>query len=272
MLAAAEDQTRPSQSSAHALQQASFYDEPDDAEWEISRPRTAPRLYRWMLKQKIRRSLRGLESLPPGATVLTVCGGSGMEADFLAQTGALVVSSDISLGAARRAKVRAECYGISIIPLVASADQLPFADHTIDLVYVHDGLHHTAAPEVVVHEMARVARLAVSITEPAQALLTEMAMRLGLSPDYAAAGNRIVRLAVDDVEKWLVCSGLTIHRSARYLMYYKWRPGRYMELLSSPVLYPLSRATLLLANLLIGRWGNKFVVTASYSECASTCE
>jgi ubiquinone/menaquinone biosynthesis C-methylase UbiE len=44
---------------------------------------------------------------------------------------------------------------------VADAERLPFPDRSIDVVYVHDGLHHLARPEAGLAEMTRVARLAV---------------------------------------------------------------------------------------------------------------
>ena len=55
---------------------------------------------------------------------------------------------------------------------MADAERLPFRDASVDLVYVHDGLYHLERPWSRSREMARVARRAVSITEPAEASLT----------------------------------------------------------------------------------------------------
>ncbi len=98
--------------------QAAFFDA-QPAAWETSRPHGAPALYRWLMEEKFRRSVDGLQSVLPGATVLTVCGGSGMDAEFLARAGARVIASDISLGAARRALERSRRHGVPITPIVS---------------------------------------------------------------------------------------------------------------------------------------------------------
>src|SRR5205823_4753550 len=114
--------------------QASFFDEqPED--WETRRPAGAPPLYEWLMGEKFRRSLRGLESMFPGATALTVCGGSGMDAEFLARAGARVIASDISIGATLRTRRRAELHGVDIVPIVADAERLPFRSASVDVVY-----------------------------------------------------------------------------------------------------------------------------------------
>src|SRR2546428_5805248 len=90
----------------HKREQAAFFDREDAAEFEVTRPHGTPALYAWLLAEKFRRSTIALRQLLPGATVLTVCAGSGMDAEYLAVAGARVISSDISLGAARRARQR----------------------------------------------------------------------------------------------------------------------------------------------------------------------
>jgi len=86
--------------------QASFFDEADP-EFEVSRPHGTPWLYRWLLAEKFRRSLEALPLPAEGLTAATMCGGSGMDAEFLARVGASVISTDISLGAAQRTRERA---------------------------------------------------------------------------------------------------------------------------------------------------------------------
>ena len=98
------------------------------------------------MTEKFRRSVKGVEDRLPGATLLTVCGGSGMDAEFLAQQGAVVIASDLSLGAAQRAVERGRRAGLPIEAVVADAEHLPFADRSVDIVYVHDGLHHLSDP------------------------------------------------------------------------------------------------------------------------------
>ena len=138
---------------------ATFFDEQVDHEFELERPSGSPQLYGWFLAEKFRRSVTDLSLQQLSA--LVVCGGSGMDGEFLARQCARVISSDISLGAAQRARERANRHGVDIDVVVADAELLPFPDRSIDLVYVHDGLHHLDRPLEGLGEMARVARQAV---------------------------------------------------------------------------------------------------------------
>ena len=182
---------RPAQSDGSAGQkdaQATFFDEADP-EFEVSRPHGTPWFYRWLLAEKFRRSVGALPRLVEGHTVAVICGGSGMDAEFLARAGAAVISTDISLGAAQRTRERADRYGFDVLPVVADAEALPFRDRSVDLLYVHDGLHHLDSPRAGIREMLRTSRLAISINEPARAGATMLAARVGLSEHYEEAGN-----------------------------------------------------------------------------------
>ncbi len=246
----------------HKHRQAAFFDREEAAEFEITRPHGAPGLYGWLLGEKFCRSVTGLRAILPGATVLTVCGGSGMDADFLAGAGARVISSDISLGAARRARERARRFGLTVTPIVADVEHLPFADRAVDLVYVHDGLHHLEQPATGLAEMARVAARAVSVTEPARALVTALAVRLGLALEREEAGNRVARVTLEEMAAVLETQGFQVVHGDRYAMYYQHEPGRVCAALSAPGVFALSRAAWRLSNRLAGRLGNKLTVQA----------
>lgn len=246
----------------HKRHQAEFYDRDVAEDFEITRPHGTPRLYRWLLAQKFARSIVGLQHLLPGGIALSVCGGSGMDAEFLAQAGATVISSDISLGAARRTAERARRYGLAILPVVADVEHLPFRDRSIDLVYVHDGLHHLERPLAGIGEMARVAARAVSVTEPARAAVTRLAVRAGLALEREDAGNRVARVTPAEVADALRTGGFRVVRAQRYAMYYRHVPGRLFTALSLPLLFPLTRSGWRVANRLVGRWGNKVTVQA----------
>jgi SAM-dependent methyltransferase len=241
--------------------QAEFFDA-EDAEYEIERPNGTPALHAWLLAEKFRRGTAAIEHLLPGATVLTVCGGSGMDAEMLARAGASVLASDISLGAVRRAGERARRHDVSLAPLVADVEKLPFADRSVDLVYVHDGLHHLEHPYRGLDEMARVARLGVSVNEPARAALTAAAVRLGLSIDREEAGNRVARLRPAEISGRLEARGLAVAVAERYGMYYSHRPGRPVRLFSRPLTLPLARAAVQGFNAVAGELGNKLTVQA----------
>jgi glycosyltransferase involved in cell wall biosynthesis/SAM-dependent methyltransferase/uncharacterized protein YbaR (Trm112 family) len=253
---------------AHKAAQAQHFDRDVAEQFEIERPHGTPRLYRFLLGEKFRRATEPLGPHLYGATALTVCGGSGMDAEYLSRAGATVVSSDLSLGAATRAKIRSERYGLGIKSIVADLEHLPYADHSVDLVAVHDGLHHLDDPYAGVSEMARVARRWVIITEPARASVTRLAIRLGLALEREDAGNRVVRMEPSEVAAYLEARGFVVLRAERYAMYYSHRPGTIFRLLSRPVVYSLVRAGWRAANAVLGRFGNKMVIVAERAQWA----
>jgi ubiquinone/menaquinone biosynthesis C-methylase UbiE/uncharacterized protein YbaR (Trm112 family) len=246
----------------HKMRQANYFDEAEAVEFEIERPHRAPALYEWLVEEKFRRSVAELRSSLPGATVLAVCGGSGMDAEFLARLQAKVIVSDISIGAIRRARERSQRYGLELVPLVADVEHLPFRADSVDVVYVHDGLHHLDKPERGLLEMARVARRAVSVNEPARAAITALAVRLGLARNHEEAGNRVARLTATEVESQLASQDFEVVHRARYGMYYRHKPGRFFRILSSPVLFPVVKTAFRSANAAFGQLGNKLTIQA----------
>jgi SAM-dependent methyltransferase len=259
-----------SSDAAHKGEQSRFFDRVELAEFEIERPAGTPRLYEFLLREKFRRAVEPLGSLAEWSA-LVVCGGSGMDAEFLARAGATVTSSDISLGAAKRTLERAMRHGVRITPIVADVEHLPFADQSFDLVYVHDGLHHLQDPFVGLGEMARVARRAVCITEPSQAAATAIAVGLGLALEREEAGNLVARILPERATAVLASSGFAVTRSRRYLMYYRHVPGRVMSSLSRPGAFACVVWSWRVADRLLGRLGNK-VVIVGWRRSRSTAE
>lgn len=247
---------------AYKRRQIEFFDG-EAAEFEISRPRRQPRLYGWLMAEKFRRSIRGVEARLAGATVLTVCGGSGMDAEFLARRGATVVASDLSLGAVRRAAERGRRSGLPIEVVVADAERLPFADRAFDVAYVHDGLHHLGDPLVGLAEMCRVARWGVLVTEPSRATVTRIAVRLGIALDQEDAGNRVERVSADQIAACMTEHGFVVSRVDRYAMYYRHEPGWAMRLFSRRRAFGAARAAIVGFNLVLGSVGNKLSVRAT---------
>jgi SAM-dependent methyltransferase len=243
----------------HKDQQAAFFDDADP-EFETTRPHGTPWLYGWLLGEKFRRSLDGLTDRP--TTAVTICGGSGMDAEFLASTGAAVISTDVSLGAAKRARERANRYGLAILSVVAEAEALPLADESVDLAYVHDGLHHLEGPLAGLDELSRVARRAVSVNEPARAAATRLAVHLGLSEETEEAGNRVERLDPASIVGALERNGLSVVRCERYAMVYRHEPGRAARFLSRRPLRPVVRLASNGFNAVLGGIGNKLTVQA----------
>lgn len=247
---------------AHKAAQAAHFERAAEAEFEIERPAGSPEFHGFLLTEKFRRSVEPFRGQLDGWTALTVCGGSGMDAEFLASAGASVISSDLSLGAAVRVCDRADRHGASITSIVADVEHLPFADRSVDLVYVHDGLHHLEDPSAGIAEMARVARRAVCISEPARAVATSIGVRLGLALDREEAGNRVARLQLGATTAALEATGFRIVRADRYAMYYHHVPGRLTSFLSRRPLLPMAVLGWRLANRIVGRFGNKLTIVA----------
>ena len=244
----------------HKHRQAGWFDRAVAEEFETSRPHGTPRAHRWLLASKLG---RGLERLPPlaGATVVDACCGSGMEAEFLALRGAKVLAVDISEGAARRARRRAERFGLDYLTVVGDVEHLPVRGGAADIAFVHDGLHHLADPMVGVRELARVARLGVCLNEPADAALTRMAVLVGLADSVEEAGNAVRRLRPSVVRRELEAAGFRGDVD-RYLMWYRHQPGAVMRLLSRPWSFPVYRRLVAAADLAVGRFGNKLCLVA----------
>jgi glycosyltransferase involved in cell wall biosynthesis/SAM-dependent methyltransferase/ribosomal protein S27AE len=250
--------------------QAAHFDRLAEEEFEISRPHGTARIYRFLLTEKFRRAVAPIGPHLVDATVLCVCGGSGMDADFMARAGAIVTTSDLSLGAATRAHARSERYGLGILSIVADVEHLPYDDQSFDIVAVHDGLHHLEDPYGGLSEMARVARRWVVVTEPAQASITRLATRIGLARDTEDAGNVVARMAPREVAAFLRSQGYLVLMADRYGMYYTHRPGAVFTILSWPFVFPIVRLSWQVANALLGRFGNKMVVVAERGATTTT--
>ncbi len=244
----------------HKHAQADYFDRGVAEEFEITRPAGTPLAYQWLMAEKFRRSVAMLAPLQD-ATVVDACCGSGMDAEFLARQGASVIALDISEGCAARAKERAERHGLDYLVVVGDIEHLPIRSQSADMAYVHDGLHHLAEPMIGIHELARVASGAISINEPSQALATQIAIRFGLALQREPAGNQVERLNADHVSRELTEAGFQVD-ATRYLMYYQHEPGGLMRLMSRPGFQTIYRWAVGLANLAIGRWGNKLQLTA----------
>lgn len=246
----------------HKFAQADRSFDPAEEAWEIERPHGAPALYGWLMCEKLRRSIEGIEDRVRGEVALVVCAGSGMDAEFLARRGARVIAADLSLPAVQRARERAERQNIRLTPIVADVEALPFSDRGVGLTYVHDGLHHLRDPYVGLREMARVAARAVSINEPVRALVTKIAIWAGIASEHEEPGTKVERLDPDLVQFHLRQAGLTVVGADRYAMFYRHAPGPAMHHLSRSRLLPVTRGAIDSFNHLLGGVSNKLAVRA----------
>lgn len=244
--------------------QIAFYDEHSDEVHETIRPWDRPRFHAWLFTEKFRLATEPLSKLLGEQTSsLVVCGGAGLDAEFVARFGGEVVTSDISAGASRRALERARRRGVQFVAIVADAERLPFRDRSMDLVFVHDGLHHLPQPEAGVQEMLRVARRAVAITEPTPSLATALAIRAGIAERVEEAGNTVRRLPLTDLSELATTAGFDILRASRYGLFYRDGTGIVTRLLSTRGMFPLARAVTRTAMRLSAPIGNKLVFVAA---------
>jgi SAM-dependent methyltransferase len=246
--------------SEHKRRQAAAFDHYSDPVSESTRPRCCSQFYGFLQSEKFNRGMDMINGRLSASTAAVVCGGSGMDAEFLARSGARVITFDISYGAALRARRRALETGLDIVSVVADCERLPLGDRSVDLSYVHDGLHHLADPRDGLREMARVADQAVSINEPTPALATMVAIRAGISQEVEDTGNRVARLDPDAAMEELRRTGFPTVSVKRYAMFYRHEPGRAMRFVSRRRVAPIARRLLLLVNRLIGNAGNKLNV------------
>ena len=146
--------------------------------------------------------------LGPAAVALEVgCGTAALASVLATRTGA-VVASDISLAWLVLARGRLRRAGVENVLLVAAtADRLPFADGTFDLVAAADVIEH-------VPDAAAFTRACYRVTRPGGAVWLSTPNRLSLTPEPHVrvwgvgllprrAGRRLVRrvrgVAYDDV-------------------------------------------------------------------------
>jgi ubiquinone/menaquinone biosynthesis C-methylase UbiE len=252
---------------SNGAKQADYYDHGvADFEFETNRPHGESRLYRYLMEFKFRRVVGLLSESLRGSTILVVCCGSGMDAEYVANMGARIVAMDISSGCLYRARVRAERYGVNYALVRGDAENLPFRGGSFDYAFVHDGLHHLTAPEQAITEMARVARRGIMIAEPADANMTKFLIRSRLIKPYEEAGNYVLRFHPQRLEP--LCRSLGFDRiaSSRYLVKYGHPPARWWRRLDAQPLFQITRAAFWLVGVaLLGRWGNKLAFVAERS-------
>jgi ubiquinone/menaquinone biosynthesis C-methylase UbiE len=247
----------------HKHGQGEHFDHLGSPEFEIHRPHRESRLYQFLMEYKLRRALALLPWPLTSRRVLSVCCGSGMDADLIERTGATVVALDISRGALLRAQERARVYGLHYRLVRGDAENLPFRSDSFDIAFVHDGLHHLAEPTRAIAEMARVACKGVVITEPADALLTKVAIALGVIPAREDSGNLVLRFDASALRRLLYELGFSGFASVRYLVKYGHPPARWWQIFNHPATFHVARMGFLLVGVrLLGRFGNKLSVAA----------
>ena len=234
---------------------------PNNMIFEIMRPHGCGRLYKWLLCHKFDSALNSVPFTIEGLKLLDICCGSGMVSEYYAEQGALVTGLDFSEESIARANRRKEKYKFKADFIEGDAQNLPFPDDSFDIVSVHDGLHHLEDTAKAVKEMARVARKAVIIIEPAKCFLTEISILMGISLRYECL-DFVYRLTEKETRQWLEEAGIKKLSVKRYIMYYPHKPGIVFRILGLPILFQVYKLCFVIGNLLFGRFGNKIQVVA----------
>jgi len=112
--------------------------------------------YKYFVRKILKRGIRG-------GRVLDIGTGSGLLAIELAKVKGChfdIVALDISENMIRKARENAGRFGVEnkISFLVSTAEALPFADNSFDLVISYASLHHWLKPVTVFDEVARVTK------------------------------------------------------------------------------------------------------------------
>ena len=128
--------------------------------------------YVWVRQRRMRlavdQALALLGRDPADLTALTICGGTGGEASYLADRGfGQVTNSDFSAGALEVAAKRDDRLAVRTVDI----EQNDVPDGSYDVVLVQDGLHHLTRPVQGFNEMIRMARLAAIVIEPHRSLV-----------------------------------------------------------------------------------------------------
>lgn len=246
--------------SAQKAKQAQFFDEATDEEYEIERPRLTGRLYEWSIRHKFDIADKLLSFPLEGASLLDVCCGSGMAAELYVARGARVTGIDISEKSIARARSRAKRHGFEATFIVGDAEKLPFPDQSFDVVSVHDGLHHLPNPHAAIAEMARVARRAIIVIEPARSWLTKQAVEAGIALDYEDAGNFVYRLREGDVFQIAQKAGFSRRKYTQYLLYYRHEPFSWAKHVEKTPLFHLFPGAFKTVSALAPRLGNKICI------------
>lgn len=241
--------------------QAHYFDEEVDREFEIERPCGSGRLYQWTIQKKFSMASKLLSFPLNGCSVLEICCGSGMGAEIYSKMGGRVTGLDLSSNAIERARERARRHGFEADFIVGDAELVNFPDRSFDVVTVHDGLHHLPNPYLAIAEMARIAKKAIIVIEPAFSWLTQQAVAVGLAEDFEDAGNFVYRFREDEIFTIANTAGFSRLKYSQYFLYYKQEPfkwaARYVDKTFLFHMFPMFFG---LATAMAPRLGNKMCV------------
>jgi ubiquinone/menaquinone biosynthesis C-methylase UbiE len=225
---------------------------------------------------RLRKLMEMMGKCLQGKSVLSVCGGDGVEADFFQREGAIVTVTDLSEIAVENARLR----NSALSCMAMDSEALAFADGSFDWVIARDGLHHLARPVKGLYEMERVAREGFAIVEGQDSLMVRALVRLGFGEDWDPAGGYTYRFTRRELEKTFH----SVQTLSSWRIHTCWLPPgsdavRHFPVVmdhAAPILNQQLMSRFLCSriglsalksafnsiNRLTGRWGNSLIVVA----------
>ena len=146
-------------------------------------------VYRW------RRATVSAVDPRPGQRILDLAAGTGTSSAALAETGAYVVASDISLGMLEQGRRQQPAIDF----VAGDALALPFPDDTFDAVTISYGLRNVENTEAALREMRRVTRPGGRVVIAEFSTPTNGAFRHVYTDYLVAALPRIAKLSSNPV-------------------------------------------------------------------------
>jgi len=189
-------------------------------------------------------------------TTILNCGcGGGMEAQFLAENGALVAGFDISQLRAEASATRFALNGLDGLFYRGDSAHLPFPDNSFDLAFYHDSLHHVPIEEIplAIRESVRVAKKGVVLLEAHDSPLRMLLEAFGLSSSIEASGNYVFRFRKSLMEFFSSQTSTELVNYSVTFMKHEHRPGFYAR----PLVGRLTFESIKLLGSLLRPFGNE---------------
>ncbi len=189
-------------------------------------------------------------------TTILDCGcGGGLEAQFLAENGALVTGFDISQLRAEASATRFALHGLEGLFYRGDAAIVPFPDNMFDLAIYHDSLHHVPIEEIplAIREAVRVAKKGVVLLEAHDSPLRMLLEIFGLSTSVEASGNYVFRFRKSLMEFFSYQTSTQLVNYSVSFMKHEHRPKLYAHPVRGRLIFELSR----LLGTVLGPFGNE---------------